>query len=138
MKESRTRLAQEIRKALDDMESSRRDKIEQAKQSTLAETKKLYERRYIDDPDAASRVDESEYGALIQQVRYPNGRSTTSSTSLVGLQQPRRLKARARPKMSHQRSSSHELRGMQTMTRCAANQIADTRRRTSATVWTPS
>lgn len=84
VKESRTRLAQEIRKALDDMESSRRDKIEQAKQSTLAETKKLYERRYIDDPDAASRVDESEYGALIQQVRYPNGRSTTSSTSLVG------------------------------------------------------
>lgn len=109
VKESRAKLAHEIRKALDQMESTRREKIELTKQNTQAHYKDLYERRFV-APEAATRVDESEYGALIQQVRHPGARSSLSSTSLLGSASAAALQSQSKPEVEEPKEDERRSR----------------------------
>ena len=87
VKEARTRLAQDIRNALVQMESGRRAQLEVSRQQTEAHHKDLYDRRFVNS-EAATRVDESEYGALVHNTRSPAGRSSTLSAASVASDSP--------------------------------------------------
>ena len=98
VKEHRNKLAAEIRRACEEMEATRIEKIENAKQAIHEHHRQLYQRRYV-DADAAIRVDESEYGTLVRATRNPDKVATsTLSAASTGDDKERNAEATTPPK----------------------------------------
>ena len=79
IKEARHVLAQQIRQSLRDMESERKGKIENVKQSIVETHRQNFERKFVTE-EATQRAESSEYTRLVQRMRHPALSSSSAST----------------------------------------------------------